>query len=258
MALGSSPAGASRTVSPQARGRERLIFALDVGTLDAARELVRRVGGEVGMLKVGLELFVGYGRESTDLVHEHGLELFLDLKLHDIPETVSRAVRMAAQLGARYLTVHASGGRAMLREAAARAAEARAGGGKLEVVAVTVLTSLDTVDLASQGIARDPASHAVALARMAWEEGVRAFVCSPGEAAALREQLGPTAVLITPGIRPAGSAVDDQKRVSTPTGAVQAGADCIVVGRPIRDAHDPAEMARSLAAELDAALEARS
>lgn len=255
MLLGLSPDGASRPASPFASGRGRLIFALDVPTLQEARTVLGSLRGELGMLKVGLELFVGYGPEAAVLAKEHGLPLFLDLKLHDIPETVGRAVGRAAMLGARYLTVHACGGRAMLRQAVARAAEARAVGGQLEVVAVTVLTSLDGDDLVEQGIAREPAAQVTALSALAWDEGVRAFVCSPHEASALRVRLGPAAILITPGIRPTGATIGDQKRVSTPAGALRAGADAIVVGRPIRDAKDPAAMARRIVAELDAASE---
>lgn len=234
--------------------RERLIFALDVSTLEEARSIASPLSAEIGMLKVGLELFVGFGRDAALLAKEVGLELFLDLKLHDIPETVGRAVDRAAALGARYLTVHAGGGRAMLREAVSRAARARADGGSLEIVAVTVLTSLDAEDLRDVGVERTPSSQAAALAKLAWEEGVRTFVCSATEAAVLRATLGPDAVLVTPGIRPAGAAVADQKRVNTPDAAIRAGADRLVVGRPIRDASEPAAAARSIVEAIEAAL----
>jgi orotidine-5'-phosphate decarboxylase len=234
----------------ESSAKQRLIFALDYPSLEEARRGAGQVHGEVGMLKVGLELFVRHGPEAAGIAAANGLPLFLDLKLHDIPETVSRAVRNAAALGARYLTVHASGGRAMLKEAAMRAAEARAEGQSLEIVAVTVLTSLDSGDLGEQGLARNAGEHALVLARIAWEEGVRAFVCSTSEAASLRASLGSDATIITPGIRPAGTAAGDQKRVATPASAVAAGADRIVVGRPIRDAVDPAAAARAIVAEL--------
>ncbi|MBM4357713.1 MAG: orotidine-5'-phosphate decarboxylase [Deltaproteobacteria bacterium] len=234
--------------------RSRLVFALDYASIDAAREAVRQVGSEVGLLKVGLELFIGYGEGATRLALESGLELFLDLKLHDIPETVGRAVDRAASLGARYLTVHAGGGTAMLREAVARAAERRREGASLEIVAVTVLTSLDDGDLASLGVAASTRDHALALARLAWEAGVRGFVCSPAEAAELRRSLGPGATIITPGVRPSGPSGDDQKRTSTPEGAIHAGADRLVVGRPIRDAVDPALAARAIVASIRDAL----
>lgn len=234
--------------------RARVVFALDFARLDDARAAARLVAQEVGMLKVGLELFVGFGAEATRLASEVGLELFLDLKLHDIPETVGRAVERAASLGARYLTVHASGGDAMLREAVSRAEGARAQGATLEIVAVTVLTSLDDSDLGALGVARPAREQAVALARLAWSAGVRAFVCSPAEASELRRALGSEATIVTPGVRPIGAATGDQKRVSTPDGAIRAGADRIVVGRPIRDAADPARAAREIVRSVADAL----
>jgi orotidine-5'-phosphate decarboxylase len=228
-----------RSLSPLG-ARERLIVALDVADLGEARRIVPSLAGRVGMLKVGLELFCAHGPAVTELAEASELELFLDLKLHDIPETVARAVERIAGLGARYLTVHASGGRMMLREAEERARRARSAGASLELVAVTVLTSLDGDDLASLGVDRAPAEQALALAELAWAEGVRAFVCSAAEVGHLRARLGPEATLITPGIRPAGASVGDQKRVSTPEAAIRAGADRLVVGRPIRDALDRA------------------
>ncbi|MBM4375159.1 MAG: orotidine-5'-phosphate decarboxylase [Deltaproteobacteria bacterium] len=243
-----------RSLSPLG-ARERLIFALDVADLEEARGLASSLAGAVGMLKVGLELYCAHGPEVASLARSNGLELFLDLKLHDIPETVARAVERVAGLGARYLTVHASGGRAMLREAERRAQAARSSGALLELVAVTVLTSLDGDDLASLGVDRVPAEHAVALAELAWGEGVRAFVCSAAEVALLRSKLGPEATLLTPGIRPAGATVGDQKRVSTPESAIRAGADRLVVGRPIRDALDRAAAARAIVASIEDALE---
>ncbi len=237
---------------PPRRGRERLIVALDYPSLDAARAGALLVREHAGVLKVGLELFVRCGPAACKIASEVGCELFLDLTLHDIPETVARAVASAAGLGARYLTVHASGGAAMLREAAGAASAAG-----IELVAVTVLTSLEGADLEAQGIGRTAGQQASELALLAWDAGVRAFVCSPNEAGLLRARLGAAARIITPGIRPAGSALGDQKRVSTPTGAVLAGADLIVVGRPIRDAADPGQAAQAIAAELELAFAAR-
>jgi orotidine-5'-phosphate decarboxylase len=234
----------------------RVVFPLDAPSLDRARELAHAVRGSVGMLKVGLELFVEAGPAAVELGREVGLPIFLDLKLHDIPETVDRAVARAAALGARWLTVHASGGSAMLRRAVERA-QASAGA-PLEILAVTVLTSLDEGDLAALGVTSDLEGHVERLARLAWDAGVRAFVCSPREAARLRRALGGKATLITPGVRPAGTAGgDDQKRTMTAADAVAAGADWVVVGRPIRDAVDPAAAARSLALEVEQALAAR-
>jgi orotidine-5'-phosphate decarboxylase len=225
----------------------RVILALDVPSLDRARALALAVKGAVGMLKVGLELYVEAGPSAVTVGRDAGLPVFLDLKLHDIPETVERAVGRASALGARILTVHASGGRAMLRRAVERA---RKDGAGLEIVAVTVLTSLETSDLADAGVAGDLPSQVERLARLAWDEGVRAFVCSPREAARLRGALGAEATLITPGVRAAGDAgKDDQKRTMTAGEAVAAGATWVVVGRPIRDAADPLAAAQAFTRE---------
>jgi len=202
------------------------------------------------MLKVGLELFIDAGPGAVRLGEETGLPVFLDLKLHDIPETVERAVARASALGARMVTVHAGGGRSMLRRAVERA---RRDGAGLEVVAVTVLTSLDAGDLHDVGVDGDVAPQVERLARMAWAEGVRAFVCSPYEAARLREVLGSDATLVTPGVRAAGDqGKDDQKRAMTAGEAVKAGARWIVVGRPIRDAADPLAAAQAFTREANA------
>jgi orotidine-5'-phosphate decarboxylase len=227
--------------------RERLVFALDVPTLEEARAAAVRLAPEVGVLKVGLELFVREGPPAVGLGRELGRDVFLDLKLHDIPETVERAVASAATLGARYLTVHAAGGARMLARAVAAAARAPA---PLTLLAVTVLTSLDAADLEAQGVAAVPERHVVRLAKLAWEAGVRGFVCSAAEARALREALGPDALLVAPGIRPDGAGAGDQKRIATPAQAVAAGVDLMVVGRPLRDAPDPVAAARAVVAEI--------
>jgi orotidine-5'-phosphate decarboxylase len=228
----------------------RVIVALDVPSLEEARALALDVGEAVGMLKVGLELFVHAGPEAVAMGRDAGRPVFLDLKLCDIPETVDRAVARASALGAKMLTVHAGGGPAMLRRAVDRA---RREGGGLEIVAVTVLTSLDATDLSAMGVGGDVATHVERLARMAWAEGVRAFVCSPHEASRLRAALGGDAVLVTPGVRAAASGGDDQKRTMSAGEAVRAGADWVVVGRPIRDAGDRLAAARAIASEVDAA-----
>jgi len=212
-----------------------LIVALDTPSLAEASALASRVKDSADALKVGLELFVAEGPEAVrTLARER--PIFLDLKLHDIPETVDRAVARAAALGASLLTVHAGGGPAMLERAVKRAEKEATG---LRIVAVTVLTSLDRADLEATGVDRDAAEHALALARMARAAGVDAFVCSPREVGALRDALGGDVALITPGVRPAGETVGDQKRTDTPEGAIAAGANAVVVGRPIRDAADP-------------------
>lgn len=209
----------------------------------------------MGVLKVGLELFVREGPGAVELARGLGLDVFLDLKLHDIPETVDRAVAAAGALEVRYLTVHAGGGRAMLERAASRAARATT---PLTILAVTVLTSLDASDLGALGIADSLGEHATRLARLAWDVGVRGFVTSPCEVAALRATLGEEALLVTPGIRPAGAAAFDQKRVATPSRAIADGADLLVVGRPIRDAAEPLAAARAVVAEIESALAARA
>ena len=220
--------------------RDRLIVALDVSSLDGARTLAQRVGPEVGWLKVGLELFLEAGRDAVRLGEQVGRPVFLDLKLHDIPETVERAVARACAMGARLLTVHASGGHMMLERAVKRAEAENTG---LHVVAVTVLTSLDDGDLVAMGVGATASAHTARLARLAWSSGVRVFVCSPHEAPVLRRELGAQATLITPGVRPS-DAVDDQKRVATARWAIGAGADALVVGRPVRRSRQCSTRAR--------------
>jgi orotidine-5'-phosphate decarboxylase len=229
------------------KGADRLAVALDLPDLDDALRLAERVAPFAGVMKVGLELFVRYGpRAVTEVRERTKRKVFLDLKLHDIPETVERAVASAKASGASLLTVHAGGGRAML-EAATRAA-----GADLKILAVTVLTSLDARDLAELGAGESVELHAKRLFDCAWAAGVRGFITSAAEVAPLRSRQ-PTSYLVTPGIRPAGGAAGDQKRIATPASAVAAGSDLLVVGRPIRDAADPALAAREIAAEIASA-----
>lgn len=229
-----------------AHARQRLCFALDYASLDEAMTAAGALAPHVGKLKVGLELFVAEGPRAVREPAALGCEVFLDLKLHDIPETVARAVSAARASGATYLTVHAGGGPAMLA-AAARRAE-REGGPTL--LAVTVLTSLDHHDLASVGVEASPREHALRLATVARDAGIPGLVCSAAEVAALRALVGPSPLLVTPGIRPAGAATGDQKRVATPAEALRAGASWLVVGRPLRDAPDPVAAAVALLAEV--------
>lgn len=235
-------------------GRAPLVYALDYATLADAQRGAAAVAREVGMLKVGLELFCREGPAAVRLGESLGLPVFLDLKLHDIPETVARAVKSAAATGARVLTIHASGGPHMV-ERAVRAAEDC--GGALTVCAVTALTSLTDGDVHALGFARSASELALAWAALAHAAGARCFVCSPREVAALKAAC-PGATVLTPGIRAATDArSDDQARVETAARAVEAGADWIVVGRPIRDAADPAASARAIGAEALAALAAK-
>ncbi len=227
--------------------RDRLAFALDYPTLVEAKRGAALVCESVGVLKVGLELFIREGPAAVKLGEELGCDVFLDLKLHDIPKTVDRAVASATAVGARFLTVHAGGGPAML--AAARERVDREGA-KLTLLAVTVLTSLDNADLTAVGVGDPPGPQARRLAELAVASGIGGLVCSTAEVAALRQVVGPDAVLVTPGIRLGGGNTDDQKRTGTPAGAITAGSSMLVVGRPIRDAEDPAAAARAIAQEI--------
>jgi len=228
-------------------GRERLILALDVPSLGEAVRLIEQVGEAVGFYKVGLELFAAEGPRAAAAVRRYG-RVFLDLKLDDIPETVARAVAATTATGAEMLTVHAGGGRAMM----ARAVEVAHAHG-MKVLGVTVLTSLDARDLADIGATGTPAELAWRRAQLAAEAGCDGVVAAPPEVTALRSLLPPPFLIVTPGVRPAGAAAGDQKRVASPAEAVRAGADYVVCGRPIRDAADPAAAARAIAAEIDAA-----
>lgn len=229
------------------RARARLAFALDYPTLAEARRGAEAVAPHVGVLKIGLELFVREGPAAVRELRDLGCELFLDLKLHDISKTVERAVANVCQLGVRYLTVHCSGGPGMLGAAAGRAHDEGTG---LCLLGVTVLTSLDRADLDAIGITADPAEHAERLARLAAATGLGGLVCSAAEVGRLRAAVGPDLVLVTPGIRPAGGEVGDQKRVGTPASAIREGSSLLVVGRPIRDAVDPAAAAQALVREM--------
>jgi orotidine-5'-phosphate decarboxylase len=230
--------------------RDQLAFALDYPSLAEAEVGAERVRDVVGVLKVGLELFIAEGPAAARLGAKLGTRLFLDLKLHDIPETVERAVATAGQLGAGMLTLHAAGGPRMLEAAAARAERENTG---LKLLAVTVLTSLDAADLAATGVSDTPAEHVLRLGKLARASGIHGLVCSTSEVRALRSALGAEAILVTPGIRPAGAAAGDQKRVGTPASALRDGSSLLVVGRPIRDAADPAAAARSILAEMSGA-----
>ncbi len=225
-----------------------LIVALDGDDLVGAEGLARCLTGAVDAFKVGLTLFAAHGPEALFEIGQHG-RVFCDLKLHDIPAQVRGAARSLASKGVWLTTVHASGGRAMV--AAAVEGAGAAGSGTL-VAAVTVLTSLDAAELASLGVGADPAGQVLRLATLALDAGAQALVCSAQEVAAVRAEVGPGVLLVTPGIRPAGGDLGDQSRVATPGAAVAAGADYLVVGRPITAAADPRAAAEAVRAEMGA------
>jgi orotidine-5'-phosphate decarboxylase len=223
-----------------------VIAALDTADLDLARSWAAAIGPSCGLFKLGLEFFLANGAAGFRAIA--GRPVFLDLKLHDIPNTVAGAVRAVLPLGPRMLSLHAAGGTAMV--AAARQAAEAAGDARPLLLAITVLTSLDGAALAETGVIGSPAEQVLRLGRLALAAGADGLVCSPLEVAMLRAALGPGPKLVVPGIRPAGAAVGDQARVMTPREAVAAGADWIVVGRPITGAADPGAAAAAIAAEL--------
>jgi orotidine-5'-phosphate decarboxylase len=230
----------------------RVIVALDFAHPARALALMDRLDPATCALKVGKELFVVAGPEPVRWMVERGFRVFLDLKFHDIPNTVAQACAAATRLGVWMLNVHATGGRAMLNAArdAVAAAAAERGRPRPLLVAVTVLTSLGDADLRDIGVAGTAAQHALALARLTADCGLDGVVCSAVEAPALRAALGPAFKLVTPGIRPAGSSRDDQSRVITPEAAVANGADYLVIGRPITQAPDPLAALHAINASL--------
>lgn len=226
--------------------KERLIVALDVEGLAQAKSLLDRLQGVVGTYKIGSQLFTASGPAAVELVKKRGGSVFLDLKFHDIPNTVAGAVREAARLGVSMLNVHASGGTAMLKAAAEAAREAARefNIAKPLCLAVTVLTSLDRALLQRElGVAVSVEGHVLHLAGLAKAAGLDGSVCSPQEIRTVRNALGREWIIVTPGVRPTGSGTGDQARVSTPEQAISAGADYLVVGRPITGAPEPAAAA---------------
>lgn len=242
--------GAS-AISPLDEARKRLIVALDVPDAVAAANLAARLEDTCQWFKVGLELFVAAGPAVLEPLLRRGHSVFLDLKFHDIPNTVAGAVRSAAALGVGMITVHAGGGPAML--AAARTA-LEGLPNPPQLLAVTLLTSMDAVQVDAIGLDHTPAMQVELLARMGLAQGILGFVCSPQEAAMLRTLTGPQGVLVIPGIRPAGANPLDQKRVATPAEALRNGASYLVVGRPITQAPDPAAAAHAILKEMSEAL----
>jgi orotidine-5'-phosphate decarboxylase len=226
--------------------RERLIVALDVSSVAAAEAMVARLGESVWFYKIGYQLAFAGGLPFAAGLIGAGKQVFLDLKLHDIGNTIIKGVESVAELGATFLTVHA------YPQTMKAAAEGKRGS-RLRILAVTVLTSYDDADLAAAGYELNVRELAAARAAQARDIGIDGLVCSAEEAASLRDIVGARMVLVTPGIRPAGSATGDQKRIMTPAGAIDAGADYLVVGRPVVEARDPRAAADSIVAEIEQA-----
>ena len=234
------------TSKPAPEPKDRLAVALDFPTAKPALELVDRLSGSCLWFKVGMELYYAAGNAFVETLRNRGFNVFLDLKLHDIPNTVAGAVRSATQAGASLLTIHAAGGPAMM----AAAAEAAAAPGSPKLLAVTVLTSMDAHELTAIGVPSSPAEQVLQLAHLAKQAGIDGLVCSAEEVGTLRTELGAETLLVIPGIRPNGSDIGDQKRIATPRAAIERGASMLVVGRPITRAADPAQAAKSILEEI--------
>jgi len=232
--------------------KDRLIFALDVGDLDSAERLIGQVAPHVGMFKLGSQLFTSVGTMVLDLVYGMGAEVFLDLKFHDIPATVGLAAREVSRLRAKMFTVHALGGSKMIQQASHALMQATLVPGMERpiILGVTILTSHTPEDLVEIGIQGDLKEESQRLAKLAVQSGAGGIVASAQELPMLREILPPETVFVTPGIRPAGDSHGDQSRVVTPAQAIEAGSTYLVVGRPIRDAPDPAEAAKRIVDEI--------
>jgi orotidine-5'-phosphate decarboxylase len=228
----------------------QIIVALDVDSRAEALNLVRRLKGRVGLFKVGSQLFTSEGPEFVREIVREGEKVFLDLKFHDIPNTVTKAVLAAARLGASMLTLHAGGGVKMMSAAANAVKQTCDAAERPQLLGVTVLTSLADEDLVQVGVRADAATQVATLAKLAEDAGLDGVVASPSELSLLRSQLGRAMKIVTPGIRPAGSDVNDQSRIATPAAALQAGADYLVIGRPITASADPAGSLEKILSEL--------
>lgn len=236
--------------------RNKLIVALDVETVTQARDLVSQLRNDAGMFKIGSQLFTAAGPEFVREVVAAGSRIFLDLKFHDIPNTVAAAAVEAVRLGVSILNVHASGGGEMMRRAADAVSEIalRDGIERPSIIGVTVLTSSDAATLRGIGVANAPQDQVIKLALLAAESGMDGVVASPLEVSVIRSAVtSPGFLIVTPGVRPAGSLKDDQKRIMTPADALRAGADYLVVGRPIIAAADPGKAAREILSEMRSA-----
>jgi orotidine-5'-phosphate decarboxylase len=235
---------------PKINARDRLILALDVPSTDEAEKLLAKVQDQIAFVKVGLELYTAAGPEIVQRLLNGGKRVFLDLKFLDIEETVRRATERVAAMGVDFLTIHAN------RKALTAAVKGR-GASPLKLLAVTVLTNFDSNDLRDMGIQRSVQELVMARALLAAEVGCDGVVASGEEPGVLRPKIGPRFVIVTPGVRPAGKDVDDHARATTPTQTIAAGADYLVVGRPIRSATDPAAAAAAILAEMQTAFDAR-
>ena len=235
--------------------KDKLIVALDISNIEDAELYVEKLASYVGAFKIGMQLFYSEGHRVIAMAAARGGKVFLDLKLHDIPHTVARACDALVLPGVFMFNVHAAGGLAMMRQAAQSTRERARDVGlpKPVLLGVTVLTSMDAPTLQSVNVAVPPAEQVVALARLAQQAGLDGVVASPQEISRIRAACGPHFLIVTPGIRPAGAAVNDQKRIATPGDAVRAGADYLVVGRPITGAADPVRAAREILAEMEEA-----
>lgn len=235
------------------RPSDRIFCALDTVETAKAVDMAKSLSGVVGGIKLGLEFYCANGADGFKAVAETGMPIFLDLKFHDIPNTVAGAIRAVAPLAPKILTIHTQGGPEMMRRAASTAAEeaAKHGVDKPWVTGVTILTSMDDTDLNAIGVNDPVATQVERLAALAHANGLDGMVCSPKEIALARAATGPNFKLVVPGIRPAGSAAGDQKRVMTPNDAVAAGADVLVIGRPITQAGDPRAAAEAIAASIN-------
>jgi orotidine-5'-phosphate decarboxylase len=232
--------------------RERLIFALDVEHFGEAQKLVGLLEGHVGLFKVGKQLFTHSGPKVIDMIRRKGERVFLDLKFHDIPNTVAKAAEEAAKLGSAMFTVHSMGGFEMMKRTveSSRNTSKRLNIPKPLILAVTILTSIDELILEEVGIKPPLEQQVVRLATLAKRAGVNGAVASPREISLIRDQCGSNFLIVTPGVRPASAAKDDQKRTLTPGEAVRAGADYIVIGRPIKEADDPVKAADEIVEEM--------
>lgn len=238
--------------------RSRLIFALDVSSVPEATELVNLLVHEVGMFKVGKQLFLHAGPQIVQMIRERGGEVFLDLKFHDIPRTVAKAAAEATRMGVRMFDVHASGSLEMMQRTVSEVTKVCRTQGlrRPKVLAVTVLTSLNRDDLKRVGVISGVENQVVRLARLAKEAGMDGVVASPQEIAPIRKECGRGFLIVTPGVRLRGGTWEDQKRVMTPEAAVRAGADYLVIGQPIREAEDPVAAAREIVAAMERGLAA--